>query len=205
MIAQFMPSVSPAIKALVVVATLLGIAAFCLKKGIEIESNRRDAEDAVALATEIRWADAMLKVGQERGMRLQAANLKGQANRNNIKVEIHDSEPPALVTCPPVVSSNPAAGEGAVPSGSGTGVPIFTHRFVGLWDAGWTGRDGEPLFPYRPGSEAAQHAPSAVTPAIILNVHTDNAEACSADRRRLDALIDRLDQLERDWDRQHAR
>ena len=74
--------------------------------------------------------------------------------------------------------------------------------FVRDYDAAWTGKAGQPIFGIQPGGAAASEpagAPSPLKLDDVLDNHADNAALCSTDRRRLDAMINKIIQLKRQY------
>lgn len=85
--------------------------------------------------------------------------------------------------------------------------PALTWEFVRLYDTAWTGKAGESVFTGRPvaaGEVVSAGAASPYTVDDVIDTHGENAKRCSADRRRLDALVDALDKLEADFDARHS-
>lgn len=102
-----------------------------------------------------------------------------------------------------VVPERPEAAETAAgaadPAGSGI---RFTWDFVRLYDGAWTDQAGEPVFPPAAGftEPAGASAASPYGPGEVLEVHAENAQRCSADRRELGALMDKIKKAEKAWD-----
>ncbi len=71
----------------------------------------------------------------------------------------------------------------------------FTAQFVREYDSAWTDQAGQPVFSDSSGSAQAPGTASTVGPDDILIVHAENASRCSANARRMNALIDLIEKL----------
>jgi hypothetical protein len=105
------------------------------------------------------------------------------------------SNPGSPATVDGVAGSPPAGGAGqAGVADGGRDRAVFTWEFVREFDGGWTGLDGKPVSDLASGSGWAERAPTPSPYAAedIIDVAGANASACSADRRKLSALIGRI-------------
>ena len=137
----------------------------------------------------------------------KAANLLAATDRKareadaRWRAERAKRKPLAVAACPasagPVDSSAPDTGQYRPADGI-----RFTPAGLGLWDAAWTGEEGEPVFG-DPGSIAAG-AVESTTPLPTLedavDTHAENASRCSENRRQLVSLIELIQKLQKQDD-----
>jgi len=71
----------------------------------------------------------------------------------------------------------------------------LTPAFVLLWDAAWTGPDGEPVFSNTGIASNRSTEPDPVRPEEVLEIHAINAQRCSEDRRNYGALVTLIKKL----------
>lgn len=77
--------------------------------------------------------------------------------------------------------------------------------FVREWDGAWTGQTGQPVFGLQLGGTGAGEQPDTPSPLSIDDLsdnHAANAALCSTDRRRLNALTDKIKALQQRWQSQ---
>lgn len=161
-------------------------------------------------------ADALLA---EEKRRLAAETAAADANQRweEARREARNRKP--MVVCPPVDvergragrpvagtagASDPAAPVAGDPAGDSGGGPRLTWDFVLLYDAAWTGADGQPVFGAAAGGAEAARAGAAspYTPDDALDVHGANARRCSEDRRTLAELIGKIERAAEAWDQE---
>jgi hypothetical protein len=164
---------------------------------------RRDDEVAAALLLEQQQRQAAEVVAEESNRRWREAQR--DADRRKVALAHCEAGPAQSdgggvvgAAAGPVVSPG-GEGPAAPPAGGGITRPAahpgvrFTFEFVRQYDSAWTGLDGKPLPQALGGGEGAEHAgASPYTPADVIDVHGENAQACSADRRELDKLISKI-------------
>lgn len=76
----------------------------------------------------------------------------------------------------------------------------FSWRFVSLYDRAWTGRQGQPVLrDPTPGEVNDPDTPSPIGAGEVLDNQAANAALCSADRRKLDSLIEQIERLRAGW------
>lgn len=100
-------------------------------------------------------------------------------------------KPLTATVCPPVIPGEPS--QPAIPD------TRFTWRFVGLWDAAWTGKDGKPLFgdpASRAPAGASPDAPSPYGAEQAIDNHAQNAARWDVCRRSLNSLMDTIERLQ---------
>lgn len=154
-----------------------------LRRTADEEAEGRRAAEAVAADFEARWRKAV-----------------ADAKRSN--------QPLAVVDC-----GASAVNPGGAPAGqvavSGTGLRL-TWGFLRAYDTAWPGPDGKPLLadPGRPAPPAPAPDPAQPAPVgldQLLDTHGENARRHAACIRDLNALIDTLDKLQAQYDRQGGR
>lgn len=208
---------SPLGRWLVMLAMVAAACAFSFVKGIGYESDRRDAADARAFKAGMGLHLKAVATGQAAAKEAIAADATAGDYYHQLRSKQREAKPSTLAVVKPNPATPQPAGECApsqiigipVPSNPNRGDVLFTSEFIGLWDGAWTDAGGKPVFG-NPGGAAPEVQPAdtagpTVDPKQVLDNHADNAEACSADRRRLDRLVDLLNKLEAQWGAAHRR
>ena len=192
----------------VIAALLAAFGGWCYTHGVSREADRRDAQELAAVNAGIERHLAAVKTGQAAVKTEQAAAARAKQHARTLQEQINATPNDQLAGCPNATPDDtkpgPTTASPAGPSGSPGGV-LFSARFVRLWDAAWTGADGQPVFGDSAGAAAAPSSADSARPGVdakaVLSNQTGNAQSCSDDRRRLNRLIDLIEQLERDWDK----
>jgi len=153
-----------------------------------------DRKNLEAQAAEDLAAAERLKLAREHAKRLLKADEAATAANNSWKEAVNDLKRSkrALAVC-----AEPKGSE----DGGSPGV-LLTGDFVRLFDAAWTGSQGEPLFGVLGGGAAPGGPPDpaeAVGPDEVLDAHGANARTCSDNLRRLDALTVKIRALRDGW------
>lgn len=185
-----------AVLALGILGTLAGIGYSIRKAGADAvraewgEANRKAQEEQaareMAAALTARTAAGELAAAQQKGAEYAAKWRKARA----------EAQKP-LASCPQSPTGNAARPDEATPSPSGL---RFSWRFVSLYDLAWTGKAGEPVLPDpTPGTVSDPDTPSPIGAEAVLDNHAANADLCSSDRRKLDALIGQIERLRAGW------
>ena len=74
--------------------------------------------------------------------------------------------------------------------------------FVREWDAGHTDQTGKPVFGIQPGGAAPGEQANSASPLTLddaLSNHNSESKLCSGDRRRLNALTNKIRKLQESW------
>ena len=185
-----------AVLALAILGTLAGIGYSIRKAGMDAvraewaaanakaQDEQRAREMAAALIA--RTAAGELAASQQKGAEYAAKWRKARA----------EAQKP-LASCPGTPRSDATRPDEATPSPSGL---RFSWRFVSLYDRAWTGKAGEPVLPDpTPGTVSDPDTPSPIGADQVLDNHAANADLCSSDRRKLDALITQIERLRAGW------
>ena len=160
--------------------------------------------------TTAKWDAANRKAEAEEAARLAAADLTAKTSaaelaamqqkadtyeaKWNLERKRHaNSTLAGCVTAPQSIAGSPPAAP----------TVHFSAGFLHLYDAAWTGDTGQPVFGDSPPA-AGQPADTpdtltAIGPGEVLDNHAANAHLCSADRRKLDSLIDQIERLKAVW------
>jgi hypothetical protein len=191
---------STAARWLVALLLLAAAGAWCVKVGINHESNRRDALDLRAQQQADKDFITAIDKGRAATALLQAANAGRAALQNRLKQRTKNAQETDLfsATCAGQQAS-PAQGVSVV----NPATCYVTRLFVKLWNDPWRGggHHPEPIQGDPTGITAEERTPTPIGPRQLLENQQDNAFTCVADRARLDSLIDLLGVLEADWDR----
>ena len=185
-----------AVLALAILGTLSGIAYKIRESGkdsvrLEWESANRKAQEEQA-AREA----AARKTAAKSASDLAAAQQKGAEYAAKWRKARAEATKP-LASCPESPRSDATRPDEATPSPSGL---RFSWRFVSLHDRAWTGKAGEPVLPDpTPGTVSDPDTPSPIGAEAVLDNHAANADLCSSDRRKLDALITQIERLRAGW------
>lgn len=127
---------------------------------------------------------------------LAAADLKAREADARWRSERAKRKPIATAACPS--SAGPVAEGSPLEEYRPSDGIRFTPAGLGLWDAAWTGSEGEPVFG-DPGAIAAG-AVTAAAPLPTLedavDTHAENAQRCSENRRQLVSLIELIQRLQ---------
>ncbi len=79
----------------------------------------------------------------------------------------------------------------------------FSAGFLHLWDGAWTDSEGQSIFsdlsPFAGDTTYSADALTAIGPGEVLDNFQANAALCSADRRKLNALIGQIEALRAGW------
>lgn len=170
-----------------------------------IEQLERERAVSVALAE----ADTKRQAAQDKASDYNAKwqEARRELNRKGTALAVCNAKPVARELGVVVAGGKeePAVADGPAGDPGGSGIS-FTWDFVLLYDAAWTGQSGESLFPPAAGYSQATDAGAASPygPGEVLDVHFQNAEACSADRRELWTLMDRIEKATKAWDKANA-
>ncbi len=162
------------------------------KANLKAEAERRAREQDVSDA--IKEKEAQLAIARQRAD--DAHTQWKEAKRET------DRKGTALAVCPAPAADQPGAAPASPAAGAAGGGVRFTWDFVRLYDGAWTGADGKPVFQDPAGGAGTEGAGAAspYTPGELLDVHGDNADTCSADRREFSGLIEKLRKAEKAWD-----
>lgn len=151
------------------------------------QSRKREAAEAAARDYEAKWTEA--RDAARRSKRpLVLAQCSGERARGGGEAT-------------PASTSSGPDGDGDA------GVRLaLTWEFVSLYDSAWTGATGQPVFGDPAGILAQAGRPDPASPSPydvdrLVDLHRQNAERCSSDRRQLNALIDVVEKLRTQWDR----
>lgn len=184
-----------AVAALAILGTLAGIGYSIRKAGADAvraewaAADRKATEEAAKLRAQ-REAEASKSV-----IALQQAERKAADYETKWRAARSASKRP-LAECIPTPQPAQASAAAATVASPDGGIRL-TPAFVLQWDAAWTGRSSEPLWPVSDTGEAAGGPAAAdpVGPEEVLTNHAENAFRCDAARRQLGeltALIKRL-------------
>ena len=151
------------------------------------QAEEAERKSRIARETESRAQAAILAATDRRA---RDADARWRAERRKNRAPI------ATAPCP-APASTMAQGAPAEEYRPSDGIR-FTAVGLGLWDAAWTGSQGEPLF----GDTAsiAAGAVAAITPLPTLedavDNHAENAARCSENTRQLNSLIELIQKLQ---------
>ena len=167
---------------------------------------RESGKDSVR----VEWAAANAKAQEQQQAREMAAALIARTAAGELaaaqqkgaeyaakwrKARAEVSKP--LASCPTASPRDATRPDEGKPS---TGGLRFSWRFVSLYDRSWTGKTGEPVLPDpTPGTVSDPDTPSPIGAEAVLDNHAANADLCSSDRRKLDALITQIEKLRAAW------
>ena len=126
---------------------------------------------------------------------LQQAERKAADANSKWKALRRSQANAVLATCPSINPPVDKSATGAVASPQPDSGLRLTPAFVLLWDAAWTGPDGEPLWPHPAGAAEGTSAADPVEPQTVLDTHAENASRCSANSRQLAKLINLIERL----------
>ncbi len=170
----------------------------CNKKKLEEQAAQREREkkrDAAVLEEQTKSAAAEQRAGQAD---IKFEEAKREARRAGTQLAACKSTRAATADAPgaglagdaPAGAHRPAA----VDSGGGDRT-VFTWEFVRQFDGAWTDLRGEPVSDLAAGRDWPERAgaPSPYSAEDIVDVAADNAKSCSADRRQLAALMNKIE------------
>ena len=163
----------------------------------EITAKWQAADKAAADLEAKRQADADLTAKTSAGL-LAAAQQKATTYEAQWRAERSKHANQTLAGC---------SGSPQVASTGAQATPLptvrFSSGFLRLYDSAWTGDSGQSVFGNNAASQGdSADSPDALTaigPGEVLDNHAANADLCSADRRKLDALIDQITALKAGW------
>ena len=184
-----------AVLALAILGTLTGIAWKIRESGkdavrLEWAEANRQAQEAADLERAARGAE-----GRKATIALQQAEGKAKTYETRWKALRRSQANAVLATCPSINPPVDKSATGAVASPQPDSGLRLTPSFVLLWDAAWTGPDGEPLWPHPAGAAEGTSAADPVEPQTVLDTHAENASRCSANSRQLAKLINLIERL----------
>ena len=184
-----------AVLALAILGTLSGIAWKIRESGkdairVEWAEANRLAQEAADRLTAERALEARKAV-----IALQQAERKAADANSKWKALRRSQANAVLATCPSINPSVDKSATGAVASPQPDSGLRLTPSFVLLWDAAWTGPDGEPIWPHPAGAAEGTSAADPVEPQTVLDTHAENASRCSANSRQLAKLINLIERL----------
>lgn len=192
-------------KWLVFAALLAAFGLWSYTKGVNRESDRRDAAELAAVQQERESHARMVAYGVMKAKEAQAAEVKADQHHQNWKEarnEIRRNKIPlAVADCSAADPVPPAAGSGLANPGAGPRLRL-TWDFVGLYDSVHTDSSGQPIFGDTARTEKGSSGPGAPSPYTaddIIDNHGENAARWNACRRQLRALITTINGLERQW------
>ena len=193
--------------ALAIIAGLGGLYGTIHHSGVaegraEVEARWQAANDLAAKQAAER-RDAAAKTAAASAAALAAAQQESTVYASKWRAERAKHANATLAGCSTSSQTNATGRQGTLPSPASRGAVRFSNGFLRLWDAAWTGPDGQPVFP-DPAPSAIQPAASpdalsGIGPGEVLDNHQANAESCSRDRRALDSLIDQVEKLRAGW------
>ena len=196
----------------VIALLLASFGAWSYTKGVDRESDRRDAIELKQVALEHEGHAMAVAFGVAQAKKAQANQAAAENYQQKWK-EARDASKRSgtpLATC----DADPAPA-GEVASAPGLKVPApapgvrlrLTWAFVRLWDSVYTDSAGQPIFSDSARAESGSAGPGAASPYSaddLLDRHGENAKRWDACRRQLRALNATIDRLERDWNVTHA-
>ena len=181
--------------ALAILATLSGIGWKIRESGkdairVEWAEANRLAQEAADRLTAERTMEARKSV-----IGMQQAERKAKTYETRYNALRRAQASAVLATCPSINPPVDKSATGAVASPQPDSGLRLTPSFVLLWDAAWTGPDGEPLWPHPAGAAEGTSAADPVEPQTVLDTHAENASRCSANSRQLAKLINLIERL----------
>lgn len=145
------------------------------------EANRQ-AEEAAAKVRATREAEA-----KKASVALQQSERKASDYEQKWRESARKASGSTLAVCAPTTIPQPGNAPSA-PVASPDGGLRLTLDFGLRWDAAWTDKIGEPIWP-DPGDVAGRATTPAAAPAEVLQNHAENAFRCDQNRRQLTELI----------------
>jgi len=177
----FLTSIIPMpYRILILLALVIGLFGFGFWKGDQWCEGRHASANLKAQIQETRFAGAAAAIGGAGSNKLAAGNTTQQNHDRKLKGDTDATKDSDLCI----------------------GGCVFTGRFAGLWNGGWTDQAGQPIFPGTGGPAAESGNAGAVATVdvhAVLDNQQDNAGIESRNARRLNQLIDTLGQLCRQW------
>lgn len=170
---------------LALVLLLLAGIGFGYVQGLSRESDRRDAQERIKEREDDKAFQRALASGKRHAANVIAWQGKARIYYRNWQERLNHENDSQLAQC----AENLVAGHQA-------GIPgvLLTATWVGLYNAAWL-----PEFDYQNDTGGAAHTlveAGSVTPREVLDNVGINAELCGGDRKRLDELIDHLNEAE---------
>lgn len=173
----------------ILVALLLGGMVFGYICGVSRESDRRDARDLHIAQANFTAITRALKSGHRAAMEVIEWQKKSHVYYRNWQERLNHVPDNQLADC--TLSTGVTPDAQIVPPAN---TVLLSGTFIRLYNAAWlpTGLDTGDT-----GGAADQiGAADTVTPRDILANTKDNAELCGDDRKRLDTLIDYLQEMD---------
>ena len=190
-----------AVLAIAILASVAGLYAKVHGDGVDQgEGNIRklwDAQNVKDRALGDQRRATSVKIASEAASNLAASQQAAGDYKAKYDLERKKRDPKKLAGC------NPAPTGGSTKPGDtnpGAGPVRFSLGFLRDWNGIWTGDKGQPLFPDSPPlALKSADTLTGVGPGEVLDNHAANAESCSSDRRKLDALITQIERLRAGW------
>jgi len=184
-----------AVLALAILGTLSGIAWKIRESGKDaIRVEWAEANRLAQEAADKERAERALE-GRKAVIALQQAQGKAKTYETRYQALRRSQANATLATCRGITPPIAKPATGAVASREPDSGLRLTPAFVLLWDAAWTGPDGEPLWPHPAGAAEGTSAADPVEPQTVLDTHAENASRCSANSRQLAKLINLIERL----------
>lgn len=206
-----------AVMALAILGALAGLYALVdnsweTSAGIERGEANKQAEwvkanrEAQAAADELKHGDELL--AQQKAAELLKANQDAEGYKRKYEAERaqrkREKHPQVFANCSKQQNTG-GSNEQQAKDTDVTPTLRLSWGFVREWDGAWTGQTGQPVFGLQLGGTGAGEQPDTPSPLSIDDLsdnHAANAALCSTDRRRLNALTDKIKALQQRWQSQ---